>query len=464
MKLATLLKVSICLTFLGSEAPSKADSAANGPTARIAIIGAGAAGLTAAHELLQLGYHKITVFEREHRIGGKVFSYRNGINPIELGAIWAGDDYSVVLALADKYGVEYVQEDVDFMVEDHGEIVPMWGAQFLGSRLAQVVLEMFHANWLGLRFHKDLGKIGFADLNPELVMNFSSFAAKYRIETLAALFRPFWIGCGYSDYDDTPTIYVLRFMIPILNRAIRNVVTSLSFRKFIDGTYRFPTGYMTIFERIANTLPDLRLGTSVSKVERFKEGDRWRIRITAGDHSENFDRLIVATDLHASRRFLDLTPDEESLFSMVTTHQYRLNLFRGSDDSKIRHQMVLFDQESTAIGSPRVVFGYQRREFAPLWVIGESASHEAEKRHDPVVLKAALSLLGSSNPQLVTTVDWNYFPRVTSAAMAAGFFDHLERMQGERATFYVGSALNFETVETTAAFAQDLVRRRFSVK
>ena len=38
---------------------------------RIAIIGAGAAGLTAAEELKDKGYQNITVFERTDRAGGK---------------------------------------------------------------------------------------------------------------------------------------------------------------------------------------------------------------------------------------------------------------------------------------------------------------------------------------------------------------------------------------------------------
>ncbi len=43
---------------------------------KIAIIGAGASGLTAAHRLKKTGYKNVTVFERESKAGGKIFSYR----------------------------------------------------------------------------------------------------------------------------------------------------------------------------------------------------------------------------------------------------------------------------------------------------------------------------------------------------------------------------------------------------
>src|ERR1043165_1419899 len=44
---------------------------------RVAILGAGIAGLTAAYELLQAGY-KVTIFEAKERAGGRSFTVRSG--------------------------------------------------------------------------------------------------------------------------------------------------------------------------------------------------------------------------------------------------------------------------------------------------------------------------------------------------------------------------------------------------
>ena len=47
-------------------------SASKAPDVKIAIVGAGASGLMAVHTLARLGYTKVTVFERNDRIDGKV--------------------------------------------------------------------------------------------------------------------------------------------------------------------------------------------------------------------------------------------------------------------------------------------------------------------------------------------------------------------------------------------------------
>ena len=43
----------------------------------------------------------------------------------------------------------------------------------------------------------------------------------------------------------------------------------------------------------------------------------------------------------------------------------------------------------------------------------------------------------------------------------AGFYDQLAALQGCNATYWVGGLMNFEIVENTLAFSEDLVSRHF---
>src|SRR4051794_11924770 len=89
---------------------------------RIAVVGAGPSGLTAADTLQQLGYQNVTVFEKNDRVGGKVYSYRNGSTVSELGAVFASPDYSLVLGLADKYGIPYQAYDAKQSILDENGV------------------------------------------------------------------------------------------------------------------------------------------------------------------------------------------------------------------------------------------------------------------------------------------------------------------------------------------------------
>lgn len=83
---------------------------------RVVVIGAGFAGLTAAHELKAAGYD-VTVIEARPRIGGRVLSFSDFIpgRNIEGGAELIGSNHHTWVALAHKFGLEFldVSEDED---------------------------------------------------------------------------------------------------------------------------------------------------------------------------------------------------------------------------------------------------------------------------------------------------------------------------------------------------------------
>lgn len=55
---------------------------------RVLVIGAGAAGISAASRLIEKGFKNVTVLEAEKRIGGRVYTTSFADNVVELGAQW----------------------------------------------------------------------------------------------------------------------------------------------------------------------------------------------------------------------------------------------------------------------------------------------------------------------------------------------------------------------------------------
>ncbi len=86
--------------------------------AKVVVIGAGMAGLTAALRLTQAG-HEVTVLEAQKRVGGRVRSVilSNG-EVAELGGEWLRSDQQSVVALAQEVDVQLSPVGVDFAARD----------------------------------------------------------------------------------------------------------------------------------------------------------------------------------------------------------------------------------------------------------------------------------------------------------------------------------------------------------
>lgn len=89
----------------------------------VIIIGAGFAGLAAAHKLKKEGI-RVTILEARNRVGGRVFSH----NPlqgqdlvIELGAEWVGKSHERVIELCEEFGLELRNNQFDTHLIYQGE-------------------------------------------------------------------------------------------------------------------------------------------------------------------------------------------------------------------------------------------------------------------------------------------------------------------------------------------------------
>jgi monoamine oxidase len=106
--------------------PLRVTRDASTPTTQDAVIvGAGAAGLMAARELVRAG-KRVVVLEASHRVGGRVltlFETRAGV-PIELGAEFIHGDAPVTTRLLDEARLATVTVSGEHVRSDDGELSP----------------------------------------------------------------------------------------------------------------------------------------------------------------------------------------------------------------------------------------------------------------------------------------------------------------------------------------------------
>jgi len=92
----------------------------------VVVLGAGLAGLAAAHALKKQGC-TVTILEARGRIGGRVFSHRIDEKEnlvVELGAEWIGKSHERILALSDEFGLELQDNHFDTHLTYKGEYFP----------------------------------------------------------------------------------------------------------------------------------------------------------------------------------------------------------------------------------------------------------------------------------------------------------------------------------------------------
>jgi predicted NAD/FAD-dependent oxidoreductase len=421
-------------------------------TLRIAVVGAGPSGLTAAQTLKELGYKNVTVFEKNDRVGGKVYSYRSGSTVTELGAVFASPDYKLVLGLADKYGIPYVDySNGQRIVDETGK--PQSAEEFLRSRYSTLEILGATASYAGtLALFAPTQENGLALLPPEgdLYLPFGEFAKKYGIAPIAELARSVMVGFGYGYYETTPAIYYMKLL---------SWLVKLSPTKGLDQAtyYTFPTGFQSIWEAVARDL-DVHLKSEVTSIERPSPSGA-PVRITVGGtERRDFDEVVVSAPLNKVSSFMTLTNEERELFSQVESERYDVSIFQATglatEDADFFHGNAKPERinhvnawANRSAGSP-----------FEAWQIADWAASPDEITR---TLAADVASQGGQFAGLLLRQDWDYFPHVGTTALRNAFYYKMEARQGNHHTFYVGSTLSFETVEHSARYAQQLVRTHF---
>jgi oxygen-dependent protoporphyrinogen oxidase len=439
----------------GDQDTSETPFALGNPNLRIAVVGAGPAGLTAAHELEARGYTHVTVFEKNDHVGGKVNTLKLGDLSVELGAVFASPDYTTTLDLADQYGIPYGESELPRFIYDNG--AKRTFSEFL---LAHYTIPQIQAGVVAyatvLQQFPQIFANGMNNLPADLKLNFDQFVTKYHIEVVSELAKSLIVGFGYGYYDNVPAIYTLK----ILNMLVKVGPSGFESPPY----FGFPTGYQSLWQAVAADLSDVRLNSAVTNVERPTQAGR-PIKVTVNGNifaKQDFDAVIISAPLSAVPSFVTLTSTEKNLFKKVESSRYFISLFLAPG---VPAGEAVFVQDN-AVSSKLNHIGVWANPGGGIPIY--QAYQIADRNILTIVLDAILAYdiltqaHGVASPPIVRKEWPDYFPRVSSANMQAGFYDQVEALQGSGGLYYVGGTMSFETVETSARYAKALVDSRFA--
>jgi uncharacterized protein len=265
---------------------------------RVAVIGAGVSGLTAAYVLRRT--HDVVLFEADDRLGGHAHTHDLAGTFVDSGFIVHNDrTYPNLLRLFAELGVATQDSDMSMSVRCEGCGLEYAGARRLGGLFptAANARNPRYLRMLGevVRFHRHARRVLGDDRAGDV--------------TLGAFLA---IG-GYSQY------FVDHFMIPVvscvwsagaelsLQYPARYLFTFLDHHRMlaIGGSPQWRTvvgGSRSYVELIRKNLSDVRTGSPVRAVTR---GDGVTV------DGERFDQVVVATHPDQALRLLSDPTDAE---------------------------------------------------------------------------------------------------------------------------------------------------------
>ncbi len=278
---------------------------------RVAVVGSGVAGLTAAHVLARSSRpHHVTLYEADNRLGGHAHTHDlllatpSGERTIgvDTGFIVHNDrTYPTLCRLFAELGVETQDSDMSMSVRDDAAGLEYAGARglrglFPAARNAhtpaylRMLLEV-------RRFHRAARRVMDVPSAPGMPgetlgafvdrVGFSPFFVRSFLEPLVAAV---W-SCGPGVALDYPARYLFTFLD---HHGMLTVFGSPTWRTVTGGSARY-------VERVAAGVDDVRLNRPVGTVKESADA----VTVTDGHGaSATYDAVVIATHPHQALAML----------------------------------------------------------------------------------------------------------------------------------------------------------------
>jgi predicted NAD/FAD-binding protein len=273
---------------------------------RVAVVGSGVAGLTAAHIIART--HEVTLFERDERLGGHANTIAVGTADgrevaLDTGFIVHNErTYPTLLRLFADLGIATQDSDMSFGVRCEG-----CGLEYAGARGMHGVVPrpgvLGRPRYLRMltevkRFHRQartvLSDPAADGLTLDGFLRQGGYSPYFADHFMLPLTGAVW-SSSPSTIRDFPARYLIRFLA---NHGMLTVKNSPRWRTVTGGSGEYVA-------RIAQRLGDrVHVGTPVESIARDDSG------VTVnGEH--RFDRVVIAAHPDQALRMLDDASDAE---------------------------------------------------------------------------------------------------------------------------------------------------------
>lgn len=465
---------------------------------RIAIVGAGPAGIHMAYLLKKEGFTNIVVLEKTNNIGGKsnTIKHRNVFH--EMGTCYLQPDYDDnVVALAKEIGLwkpvgipsanvwldqdQFPSPYPKYVVSEAMKILKINDSKLAQKRLFSAMIKycLLHRELFGKYDGELMRKPAPSTMNI-LDCTFSKFLSKYNISVLKPIFIASHTTQGYGHLDEISALYGLMWNTPNFLKGLAGKLVGKD-----HGLTMINGGFQGLWETVrtwANI--EVWFKVNIKRIQRKKRcvyiHDQLRGKL-------KFDFLIWTPSVLSNLDVIDASQKERKIFSKLDSAWFTTTLFdstygiRGS--SPIDYWISnIENKRECSVWAQRDSYGTLNHLQGPAYQNGSlpggpdgkfvrtGVAYQYGKRKPSARLDKLtrafyrhFKKLHASHIRIVKQKTWEYFPRFSPQEMATGVLWDIFEMQGSRRTWFAGSSVIFESVKSVLEYNKLLVSKMTNV-
>lgn len=411
---------------------------------KVAIIGGGLSGLVMAEGLQKKGYKNVTVFEKDHEVGGKLNTIWYKGKSYEFGALFALPSQKQLKKLMKAFNIK-----VD------GPKLSRENYNANGNKIKQIPKEdlgdfVEELNRLPdvLAKYKSLENINIHSLEAPLMLSFSTWCDINQFKVLKTVYGHHFTSYGLGDIEEVPALYVLRVL---------NYDNIMSFMELPElSTWK--EGVSSLIECLKQEIKDIRLGQSVTKISLSKHE---KLCVHTDFEVLEFDGVVVTAPLN---QFADLyveDPEMKQFLSCIKYEDYKVYAFIAAKVPKgcgcVLENLSMKNRGHIIIWNSRWYLGHGEE----LVMVYAYDHPESSKEESLKIIESDLLKLGVQSPRLYQVKCWKQGPHVDTNALQKGFYEKMEAMQGKNNIFLAGEIMSTVSMENCIKYSNYLINKYF---
>lgn len=410
--------------------------------AKIAIIGAGPAGLGTAALLQQNGFNKVTLYERSSRAFGKVRTEKVGKSIVEMGPIQVGIGHIHTSYWLNKLGLKTFEPHNAFILRkgehEHSHVILTSAQEYvpIGQR-TEIMQEAWHFRNIIQEFDSLYPELKDIPESSDYCLSFLEFAEKYNLPHFLKMYSIYTSAYGYGIVSQIPAFTVLRTFGASFG-LVAWLYAGMNLKMVKEGF----SGLMQAIVDHHGLADKIIYNQNITSILRSPGAP---VVITSNGEEKLYDYLVVACPIDkVFKAYKDVSEEERIAYENLYYSPYHVfvadvnDLPRGGfvlPEKFNRHGTLQMLSKNSENGDQVIFYIPQRSSIRAKDIVENKV--ELPKLTDSInAARRDLEELGFHMGQIYDGVEWNqYNPHFLNPK----FYGYGDSLQGQNQTFYVGT-------------------------